>query len=141
MTEQLPISIYVCDELSKEFVKINSITNKLAAQFNFQAMTANWYGDEECILFIKLRLETFQAFVHKKQKQQAQPEQEFKMHSDDVFSFVDGQDSHQLIFTIALTEYEQQLLFQQTKLLRGLLQVKLQKVLNIVANQFNLKPI
>ena len=57
MTEKLPISIYVCDHLTKQFINFNSITNKLAAQFNFQAMTANWYGDEDNILFIQLWLE------------------------------------------------------------------------------------
>lgn len=141
MTEQLPISIYVCDDLIKEFVNIHSVTNKLEAQFNFQTMTANWYGDEDTILFIKLLLETPQEFANKIEKQQTKLVEEFKVHSDDVFSFIDTQDSQKLTFTIAITEYEQKILLQRVKLLSGLLQVKLQKVLNIAAEQLNLKPI
>ena len=145
MTEPLPISIYVCDDLTKQFVKINSITNKLVAQFNFQAMTANWYGDEDNIPFIQLLLETPQGFTNQKEqqkeKQQTKQVQTVKTHSDDVFSFIDDKESQLLIYTIAITESEQVLLAQQAKLLAGLLQIKLQKVLNIIAKQLNLKPI
>lgn len=145
MTEQLPISIYVCDDLTDQWVNINSITNKLSAQFNFQAMTANWYGDEDNILFIQLLLETPQRFaIQKKQQKENQQIKQVKMfeiHSDDVFSVIDDKDPQQLICTIAITEPEQNLLVQQAKLLRGLLQIKLQKVLNIIAKQLNLKPI
>ncbi|PHR80953.1 MAG: hypothetical protein COA59_16780 [Colwellia sp.] len=145
MTEPLPISIYVCDDLTKQFVKINSITNKLVAQFNFQAMTANWYGDEDNIPFIQLLLETPQGFINQKEqqkeKQQTKQVQTVKTHSDDVFSFIDDKESQLLIYTIAITESEQVLLAQQAKLLAGLLQIKLQKVLNIIAKQLNLKPI
>lgn len=140
MTEQLPISIYVCDDLTKQFVKINSITNKLAAQFNFQAMTANWYGDEDKIPFIQLLLETPQGFTNQKEQQTKQV-RTVKTHSDDVFSFIENKESQPLIYTIAITESEQALLAQQEKLLAGLLRIKLQKVLNIVAKQLNLKPI
>jgi len=145
MTEQLPISIYVCDDLTKQFVKIHSITNKLAAQFNFQAMTANWYGDEDKIPFIQLLLETPQGFTNQKEqqkeKQQTKQVQTVKTHSDDVFSFIEDKESQRLIYTIAITESEQVLLAQQATLLTGLLQMKLQKVLNIIAKQLNLKPI
>ena len=145
MTEPLPISIYVCDDLTKQFVKINSITNKLVAQFNFQAMTANWYGDEDNIPFIQLLLETPQGFTNQKEqqkeKQQTKQVQTVKTHSDDVFSFIDDKESQLLIYTIAITESEQVLLAQQAKSLAGLLQIKLQKVLNIIAKQLNLKPI
>ncbi|WP_114326778.1 hypothetical protein [Candidatus Colwellia aromaticivorans] len=145
MTEQLPISIYVCDDLTEKWVNINSITNKLSAQFNFQAMTANWYGDEDNILFIQLLLETPQRFAIQKKKQkenqQTKQAETLKTHSDDVFSVIDDKEPQQLIFTIAITESEQNLLAQQAKLLNGLLQIKLQKVLNIIAKQLNLKPI
>jgi len=141
MTEQLPISIYVCDDLIKQFININSITNKLIAQFNFQTMTANWYGDEDNILFLQLFLETSEGFIIQKQKQQIKQVETFKTHSDDVFSFIDDKYPQRLICTIAITEFEQNLLDQQVKLLGGLLQVKLQKVLNIFAKQLNLKPI
>lgn len=141
MTEQLPISIYVCDDLTEQWVKINSITNKLSAQFNFQAMTANWYGDEDNIIFIQLLLETPQGFTYQLEKQQIEQVKTFEIHSDDVFSIIDDKDPRQLIYTIAITESEQNLLEQQAKLLSGLLQIKLQKVLNIIAKQLSLKPI
>lgn len=143
MTEQLPISIYVCDDLTKQWVNINSITNKLSAQFNFQAMTANWYGDEDNILFIQLLLETPKGFAIQKRKQQENQQikqvKRVEIHSDDVFSVLDDKDSRQLVCTIAITESEQNLLEQQAKLLSGLLQIKLQKVLNIIAKRLNLK--
>lgn len=141
MTEQLPISIYVCDDLTEQWVKINSITNKLSAQFNFQAMTANWYGDEDNILFIQLLLETPEGFTEQLEKQQIEQVKTVEIHSDDVFSIIDDKDPQQLICTVAITESEQYLLEQQAKLLSGLLQIKLQKVLNIIAKRLNLKPI
>ncbi|MCW8833020.1 MAG: hypothetical protein OQK03_06855, partial [Colwellia sp.] len=63
MSEQLPISIIVNTELAMQFGKVNSIANKLEAQFNFQTMTANWYGDEDNIFFIQLHVDTPQSFV------------------------------------------------------------------------------
>ena len=149
MTEQVPISIHVCCDLTKQFVNINSIINKLAAQFNFQAMTANWYGDEDNIIFIQLLLETPQRFTIQKEnanqkenkQQQSKQVKSFEIHSDDVFSFIDDKEPQQLICVIAITEFEQNLLDQQAKLLGGLLQIKLQKVLNIIAEQLTLKPI
>ncbi|MBL4822544.1 MAG: hypothetical protein JKX90_03335 [Colwellia sp.] len=141
MTEPLPISIYVCADLTKQLLNVNSITNKLTAQFNFQAMTANWYGDEDNIPFIQLWLETPQGFTNQKEKLQSQRVETFKSHSDDVFSFIDDKEPQQLISIIAITEFEQNLLAQQVNLLAGLLQMKLQKVLNIIAKQLNLKAI
>jgi hypothetical protein len=145
MTEKLPISISVCDHLTKQFINLNSITNKLAAQFNFQAMTANWYGDEDNILFMQLWLETSQRFTVQKEniKEQQQKKQlkAFENHSDDVFSFIDKKEPQQLICVIAITEFEQHLLEQKEKLLAGLLQIKLQKTLNIIAKKLTLKPI
>lgn len=141
MTEQLPISIDVCNDLTKQWNHINSLTNKLAAQFNFHAMTANWYGDEDSILYIQLQLETPQSFAIKKEKQQVKPLKAFTIHSDDVFSFIDDNEPPKLIYTVAITESEQDLINKQVKILGGLIRIKLQKVLNIVAAQLNLQSI
>ena len=141
MTEQLPISIYVSDDLTRKWVNAYSITNKLAAQFNFQAMTANWYGDEDNIPFIQLLLEAPEHFACQKESQQIKQLSTFKSHSDDVYSFTDDQASPQLIYTIAITELELNLVEQKPKLLAGLLQIKLQKVLNLVAQQLSLHSI
>ncbi len=44
MTELLPITITVDVELAKQLTRLNSVANKLEAQFNFHALTANWFG-------------------------------------------------------------------------------------------------
>ena len=64
MTEQLPINIEVSKPLTVLYPKIVGISNKLEAQFNFQTMTANWYGDENNIITIKLFLESSSSFTH-----------------------------------------------------------------------------
>ena len=142
--EQLPISIFACDNLTLQFGKIISVCNKLEAQFNFQTMAANWYGDEDNILFVRLCIETPQSFEALK-KTQAQ--HEIQSHSDDVFSYYDfSQDekieqNQTLIYHIAITNIEVAMLNKQNKLLTGLLHVKLQKVLNLIAKQLKLTPI
>lgn len=139
MSEQLPISIYPNAELAKEFDMINSVTNKLEAQFNFQTMTANWYGDEEDILFVQLHIGTPQSFTEKKNVQQ---EGEINIFSDDVFSFYEKGDTAQvLVCHMAITQSELTLLTQKNQLLAALLKAKLQKVLNLIAEQLSLPSI
>lgn len=138
MTEQLPISIHTCNELKQQFVKITSVCNKLEAQFNFQTMTANWYSDEASILLVQLHLATPQGFV---EQQSLMQQVETQTYSDDVFSYYRKNEEQILICHIAITDSELLLLNQQNKLLRGLLQVKLQKILNLIALQLNLNPI
>jgi len=138
MTEQLPISIYVSDDLKQQFEKVTSVCNKLEAQLNFQTMTANWYEDENNILFIKLCLETPNGFAEKKRQQL----EEIKIYSDDVFSYYQKSEKEQVMLCpIAITDAELTLLRQENKLLTKLLQVKLQKVLNLIALQLNLNAI
>ncbi len=138
MTEQLPISIYVSDDLKQQFEKVTSVCNKLEAQLNFQTMTANWYEDENNIVFIQLSLETPQDFVEKKRQQH----EETKIYTDDVFSYYQKSEKEQILLcTIAITEAELALLNQENKLLTRLLQVKLPKVLNLIALQLNLNAI
>lgn len=140
MTEQLPISIHICDDLKQQFEKIASVSNRLEAQLNFQTMTANWYGDENDILFVQLYLETPKSFLAQQQTQQ----QLFSIqtYSDDVFSYYEkSEKERRLICYIAITDNELVLLSQQHKILESLLQVKLPKVLNLIANQLKLNPI
>ncbi|OUR60092.1 hypothetical protein A9Q74_14980 [Colwellia sp. 39_35_sub15_T18] len=146
MTEPLPISIHVDDDLKQQFIKLTSASNKLEAQFNFQTMTANWYSDEDNILFVQLRLETPQSFVAQQQAQQKAQQQaqqcEVTIFSDDVFSFYNkGSEAPLLICHIAITDAELTLLKQQEQLLIALIQVKLEKVLNLIAKQLNLPTI
>lgn len=139
MTEQLPISIDVCNDLRFQFDKITSVGNKLEAQFNFQTMTANWYSDEDNILFIQLCIETPQSFEVQKK---IQSQYEIQHYSDDAFSYNNSSKKKQaLICHIAITNTELTMLNQQNKLLTGLLRVKLHKVLNIVAKQLKLTTI
>lgn len=141
MTEQLPISISVCDDLVQQFTKIRSVCNKLEAQFNFQTMTANWYGNEGVVLSVKLFIETANSFdIHKHAQEQAQSKT--KNYSDDVFSYYDNSEKTQTLNCyIAITDSELTMLNQQHKILAGLLHIKLQKVLNLIAKQLTLDAI
>jgi len=137
MTEQLPISIKTSNELKAKFNKIKSVTNKLEAQFNFQTLTASWYGDEEKILLINIYLETRDVFNDEKSK----PHQgDISFFSDDVFS-VYQKEQPQINCFIAITPAELTLLEQQEKLLSKYLYAKLHKVLNLIAGELKLFPI
>jgi len=139
MTAPLPISIYVCDKLQQQFERIRSVCNKLEAQFNFHTMTANWYGEEDNIFFVQLSLETPQSFI---EKQKLLQQVDTTTYSDDAFSYYDKNDQEQvLICYLSITNTELALLEQQHKLLTGLLQIKLQKVLNLIATQLKLTAI
>ena len=137
MTESLPITILVHDELALHFDKISGAVSKLEAQFNFQTMTANWYGDEHDITYIQLHLLTPDAFT---QAQQEHQEQNIQQFSDDVFSVTEN-NSKLLMCNIAITAAELALLTQQKKLLSALLAVKLKKVLNLIAEHLSLSAI
>jgi len=142
MTEQLPISINIHDDLVDKFPKIKSVINKLEAQFNFHTLTANWYGDEENILLIQLLLETPMSFKLKQAElaELSLDEVELSHFSDDVTCRFNDREQ-QLLCHIAITESELALLDQQHKLLVGFLQAKLHKVLNLIAKQQSLASI
>ena len=137
MTAQLPISIQPSNELIAKFSNIKSVTNKLEAQFNFQTLTAGWYGDEDNILLINLYLETNDFFDLEKIKIH---QGEVSHFADDVFS-VYQQKQPQINCFIAITPGELTLLEQQGKLLAKYIQAKLHKVLNLIANKLTLRPI
>ncbi len=142
MTEQLPITISINSELVDRFVKINSVGNKLEAQFNFHALTANWYGDEENVLQISLQLEVEETFSTLKAEQKKLDGETLNVttFSDDVFNSFNATEL-QLACYIAITESEVELLESQPKLLAVFLQKKLQKVLNLIAKQQSLTQI
>jgi hypothetical protein len=137
MTEQLPISIQPSNDLIARFNKIKSVANKLEAQFNFQTLTASWYGDEENILLINLYLETNETFDAEKSKSH---QGDVNYFSDDVFSVYQN-ELPQLNCFIAITPAELILLEQQVKLLPKYLHAKLHKVLNLIAAELKLFPI
>jgi len=137
MTEQLPISIQASNDLTAKFNKIKSVTNKLEAQFNFQTLTASWYGDEENILLINLYLETIEVFKTERSKSH---QGNISLFSDDVFS-VYQKEKPQINCFIAITPAELLLLEQQEKLLAKYLHAKLHKVLNLIAGELKLFPI
>jgi hypothetical protein len=142
MTEQLPIIININYELLEKFSKIEVVCNKLEAQFNFQTLTANWYGNEESILTIQLMLETPASFIKRNNELQS-----FICNSISVTSFSDdvvcsmNDIKHQLYCYIAMTSAELDLLELQPKLLTSLIQVKLYKVLSLIAEQESLTKI
>jgi hypothetical protein len=137
MTEQLPISIQPSNDLITQFSKIKSVCNKLEAQFNFQTLTASWYGDEDNILLINLYLETSDFFDLEKAKGH---QGEINNFADDVFS-VYHKELPQINCFIAITPAELILLKQQDKLLPIYIQKKLHKVLNLIAAKLKLFPI
>jgi hypothetical protein len=134
MTEQLPIAIMPGNDLLEKFTQIKSVCNKLEAQFNFQTLTANWYGDENNILLINLYLET-QQFVDEEITKAHQ--EEISYFADDVFS-VYQKEHQQVKCFIAITPAELILLAQEKKLLPRYIQVKLHKVLNLIATELTL---
>jgi hypothetical protein len=139
MTEQLPISIDISDDLKQQFVKISAVGNKLEAQLNFQTMIANWYGDEDNLLLVQLCLETPQSFVA---QQKTQQQLEVQTYSDDVFSYYEKTEKERcLICHVAITGNELAILRQEHKMLEALLRAKLQKVINLIANQLKLNTI
>jgi hypothetical protein len=137
MTEQLPISIQPSNDLIAKFHKIKSVANKLEAQFNFQTLTASWYGDEENILLINLYLETIEVFDTQKSMSH---QGKISLFSDDVFS-VYQEEQPKINCFIAITPAELVLLEQQEKLLPKYLNAKLHKVLNLIAGELKLFPI
>ncbi len=131
MTEQLPISIQVSDELVLEIANLIAISNKLEAQLNFHTMTANWYGEEENILLINFYLVSLAEFDSSDKSQERGLEKEFL--ADDVFMLSSSDkllDCH-----VAITASELLLLQQNPKLLSGYLGKKLTKVLNLIAQR------
>tara|TARA_R110000737_G_scaffold220959_1_gene236530 strand:- start:1142 stop:1618 length:477 start_codon:yes stop_codon:yes gene_type:complete len=137
MTEQLPISIQVSDDLSAELKNINAISNKLEAQLNFHTMTANWYGEEENVLQINFYLLCISEFDLNELHQDSSVKKEFL--ADDVFvlsSLNKLIDCH-----VAITASELSLLQQTPKLLSGYLGKKLTKVLNLIAESQGFEPL
>ncbi len=136
MIEVLPITITINNELVSKFSKIKSISSKLEAQFNFHTLTANWYGDEENILLIKLVLETPASFKVQQTElaQTSTDDIEISHFSDDVLCCF-NEIEQQLLCNIAITESEIILLEHQPKLLAGFLHAKLHKVLNLIAKK------
>lgn len=139
MTEALPINIKINDDLLEQFTTIKSVTNKLAAQFNFQTLTANWYGDEKKVFSIELSLETPKSFEYVKAKFEQLSANTYAIShfSDDVSCCVNTA-KQQIRCAIALTSSEIDLLMLHSKLLPAFVQAKLHKVLNLIAQQHSL---
>ncbi|MBA6262468.1 MAG: hypothetical protein ACI9N3_001040 [Colwellia sp.] len=137
MTEKLPIAIMPSNDLMAKFKQIKSVSNKLEAQFNFQTLTANWYGDENNILLINLYLETNEVFQCEIKKDH---QGDINQYADDVFS-VYQKETPKINCFIAITPAELILLEQQNKLLPRYIEAKLHKIINLIAKQLTLFPI
>ncbi|WP_085300010.1 hypothetical protein [Cognaticolwellia mytili] len=131
MTEQLPISIQVSDDLVAQINNIAAICNKLEAQLNFHTMTANWYGEEENILLINFNLVGSNEFDSSNDSAEKMIKKDFL--ADDVFIL--SSTNKLLDCHVAITASELPLLQQKPKLLSGYLGKKLTKVLNLIAQQ------
>lgn len=134
MTEQLPISIKISQELIDQIINIRSVANKLEAQLNFQTLAANWYGDEDKILTITLYLDGIEGFIKTTSALNNKP---LEILADDVFSYINN-ITNTLDCYIAVTPSELELITQQPKLLINYLPIKLTKVMNLIAHNLNL---
>lgn len=139
MIETLPITINLVKDLNEKFSKLTSICNKLEAQFNFQTLTANWYGNEEKIFTIRLFLDVPLSFSkHQEELETLSCSGVDVSHfSDDVISCF-NHDEQDLLCYVAITHSELTLLELKPKILSGFLQAKLHKVLNLIAVQQSL---
>jgi hypothetical protein len=132
MNNQLPITIKINRELEEQFTKLKSLANKLEAQFNFQTMTAGWYGDEDNLIDISFSIETPESFKEVFLNETIMNKVEL---ADDVISIADEKVNIRRCF-VSITEKEQNILYQHPKLLNGVVEKKLSKVLNILAREF-----
>lgn len=137
MTTQLPISIKVNNQLIEQFAQLKSLANKLEAQYNFQTMAAGWYGDEKNIVEIGFSLETPQSFEQAISKTLLSDKLTL---ADDVISFYDASTNIRICF-VAIIEAEQKLLAEHAKLLKGFIDKKLSKALNLLANELGVSEI
>ncbi|GLX79869.1 hypothetical protein tinsulaeT_32090 [Thalassotalea insulae] len=135
---ELPLSIEVTSELLAAQQTLTGLSNKLEALFNFRTMTAGWYGDEDCILRIRLSLETQQTLTLA--RADVTELQELTELSDDVFVVFDS-NNLDISANIALTDKELVLIEQTAQLLQPLLDKKIVKTLNFIAEQQKLFPI
>lgn len=131
MASDLPIKIKIAPELVATYKNIKSVAEKLAAQLNFKTLTAGWYGIEDDILKIQLIIDTEKQFVSHRASQYQGQLTEF---SDDVMSFFQA-DNKQIVCYIAITDGEQKLLLARAKIMTVWMRTKLEKVLNLIANQ------
>jgi hypothetical protein len=134
MNEILPITIKLEKSLNENLPKLKAITNRLEAQFNFQTLTAGWYGDEEDVLAIQLLLESPLSYTAAISQQQDLSIQGIVIEefSDDAISFF-NQIEQQVLCYVAITEKEIQLLNEEPKILVTFIEKKLHKVLNLIA--------
>lgn len=132
---QLPIQLNATTPLQQSFKQLNSVLLTTEAQLNFQSMTAGWYGDEENILSINVMLQSPQEFTA--QVQRKYQNEIVTQYADDVQS-VATEDQLTFDVYIALTEKEQALLTQHSKLTEKICQTKIRKVINLIASNLSL---
>ena len=139
MNDILPITIKLEKYLHEKFPNLKAMTNRLEAQFNFQTLTAGWYGNEEDIVAIQLLLESPSSYTEVTSQHHNLSKQDILVSefSDDVVSFF-NQSEQQVLCCIAITEKEIQLLDEQPKILVTFIEKKLHKVLNLIAVQHEL---
>ena len=135
MTDQLPIIITVSRKLTNELPRLRRVLVKAEAQFNFQSMTADWYGDEEQILAITLKLLTAAEFENIEESNLS--ENTVKFLADDVRCAITN-DNLGFDVQIALTNSELSLLKQHPKLTDKMCTMKLRKVINLIAKDLSL---
>lgn len=139
MTEQLPITLQVSNAVKALYPKLSATTNKLEAQFNFQTMTANWYGDEDSLL--ELNINILLPIEYNEYRVKAEDAKLIHtIFADDVFSQI-KEKHNQIEAFLALTEKEQTLVEQHNKLLSIIVEKKIKIVLNLIAESLSITKI
>ena len=139
MTTQLPITIHIANALTSLYPKLNATANKLEAQFNFQTMTANWYGNEDNMLSLTINLLLPCEYSDYRTLAQSS-DKSCTVYADDVFSQIKGGTNYLEAF-VALTDKEQLLIEQHKKLLPIIVEKKLKKVINLIGESLSLSMI
>ncbi len=140
MATTLPITIDIAEQLQQRETKLSSVANKLEALFNFRTMTAGWFGDEDNILTIELSVESMDGLAERKTSAEQMQTMTFYQISDDAFALFESSALY-ITCVIAITENELALIATTPKLLQPLLDKKMVKVLNVIAEQQQLFPI
>lgn len=132
MTSDLPITLAVNQQISSAFSHMPFVGEKLAAQLNFQTLTAGWYGNEQDVLKVHLCIVSKQQLTSKCDAPEHQ--QKLTVFADDVISYYQ-QSKQQITCYVAITDIEQKQLLATAKLSKIYMHTKLTKVLNLIAKQ------
>lgn len=135
VNESLPISLMVESTTRNLLPKIDAIASKLEAKLNFVAMTAGWFGDPEDEIHWH-----FDINCRSVEQVELNFSNEVEQLADDVIISFDSKANRYNCF-MQLTANEIDLSLAKAAVLPVLLDKKITKILNVVAERHQLTPI